>query len=149
MKAAATALARLDGSGFVRRIPVATVVYAARILAACPPFRIRRILEALSRGARPSRREEAEIAHRAVLRASLMCAGDGCLPRSIAVALWCRLHGHWPTWHTGVQVHPFRAHAWVETDGVAIGESGDMSRWQRQMTVSVRKGGADVGAAVE
>lgn len=55
--------------------------------------------------------------------------------RSLAVALFCRIHGVWPTWCTGVRTAPFRAHAWIEVDGVPMGESFGPGYYTRVMTV--------------
>ncbi|GAA3838205.1 hypothetical protein GCM10022243_00860 [Saccharothrix violaceirubra] len=134
MKARATALVKPAGNTF-SGLPAAFSVLVAKVLGRQSPHRIRRVLTAVSRGARPATLAEAEAAHRAVLGSSVMMAGDGCLPRSIAVALLCRLRGRWPTWHVGAQIHPFRAHSWVVAEGVAVGETGDMSRWKSLITV--------------
>ncbi|MFF6781758.1 lasso peptide biosynthesis B2 protein [Streptomyces sp. NPDC012510] len=48
---------------------------------------------------------------------SVRCAGQGCLPRSIATALLCRARGVWPTWRTGMRTVPMVAHVWVEAEG--------------------------------
>ncbi|MFI8460747.1 lasso peptide biosynthesis B2 protein [Kitasatospora sp. NPDC085464] len=99
---------------------LATVV--ARALMHQPPARIRTVLEFLRRGARPSTVREASRARSAVVAVSVSCAGEGCVQRSLATALLCRLHGHWPTWCSGVRVVPFLAHAWVEVDGEPVDE---------------------------
>ncbi|MGE0217302.1 lasso peptide biosynthesis B2 protein [Mycolicibacterium sp.] len=45
-----------------------------------------------------------------------------CLPRSLAMTRFLRTSG-WPAQHViGVALYPFEAHAWVEVDGVALGE---------------------------
>ncbi|WP_419998134.1 lasso peptide biosynthesis B2 protein [Streptomyces boninensis] len=105
-----------------RRIAPLLAVGAARILASVKPVRLRRVLELLRRGARPTTQERALEARQAVVAVSLRCAGQGCLQRSIAAALLCRLHGEWPTWSTGVRTSPFEAHAWIEAEGRAVGE---------------------------
>ncbi|MFD0475475.1 lasso peptide biosynthesis B2 protein [Nonomuraea thailandensis] len=74
------------------------------------------------RGAAPATAAQAKAARDAVIAVSLSCAGQGCLPRSIAAALLCRLRGTWPTWCTGVRVHPFAAHAWIEAGGRPVDE---------------------------
>jgi hypothetical protein len=109
---------------FGRRIRVRTVVAAARLLATRSPQRIRTVLTRLHRGTRPASYEEAQTARHAVVSVSLACAGrEGCLVRSLATALLCRSYGHWPTWCLGARrLAPFHAHAWVEVDGVMIGE---------------------------
>ncbi|MFB4284241.1 lasso peptide biosynthesis B2 protein [Nonomuraea sp. MTCD27] len=105
-----------------RRPSAMAAVAAARLIARLPPARIRAVLELARRGAVPATADQAKRARDAVIAVSLFCAGQGCLPRSIAAALLCRLHGAWPTWCTGVRVHPFAAHAWIEADGRPIDE---------------------------
>ncbi|XVS62685.1 lasso peptide biosynthesis B2 protein [Actinosynnema sp. CA-299493] len=147
MKAKATAITRTGGVGIARRLSATSAVYLARALAKLPPRRIRRVLTALTRGARPATLEEARAAHRSVLASSVMVAGDGCLPRSIAVALLCRLRGGWPTWRAGTRLHPFRAHAWVEVDGVPIGEPSDMGLWAPMITIAPPPAGGPHGTS--
>jgi hypothetical protein len=43
-----------------------------------------------------------------------------------------------PDWVSGFQVSPFIAHAWVEVDGIPIGEEMDLSNFQKILFV---KGG--------
>lgn len=107
-----------------RRIPVRLAVGTAWLLARRHPRRIRAVLERLRRGARPAGLDQTRAAHDAVVAVSLACAGrEGCLPRSLATILLCRLHGQWPTWCVGVRrLPPFGAHAWVEAEGVPVGE---------------------------
>ncbi|WP_116213528.1 lasso peptide biosynthesis B2 protein [Streptomyces olivoreticuli] len=94
----------------------------ARLLVLLPPRRIRRILSFLRRGAAPATMAQALAARQAVVATSARCAGEGCLQRSVATALLCRLRGVWPDWCTGVRTAPFRAHAWVEAEGEPVGE---------------------------
>lgn len=109
---------------FGRRLRVRAVVFAARLLATGSPKRIRQVLTRVRRGARPATYAEAAEARHAVVSVSLACAGrEGCLIRSLATALLCRSYGYWPTWCLGARrLAPFYAHAWVEVDGVMIGE---------------------------
>ncbi|MEW2355924.1 lasso peptide biosynthesis B2 protein [Spirillospora sp. NPDC029432] len=125
--------------GLGRRIAARTAVAAARGLVRLPPWRLRRVLEAARRGARPATVDEAAAARRAVVAVSVLCAGQGCLPRSVATALLCRLGGSWPDWCTGVLTEPFRAHAWVEAEGVPVGE--DTGHYHKVMTVPARGDG--------
>ncbi|GAA1018682.1 MULTISPECIES: lasso peptide biosynthesis B2 protein [Amycolatopsis] len=104
-----------------RPLPLLAVALA-RPLARLRPARLRRVLEFARRGARPAAADEALAARTNVVSVSLRCAGQGCLQRSIAAALLCRLRGSWPTWCTGVRTSPFAAHAWIEADGRAVGE---------------------------
>lgn len=108
-----------------RRLGAMAAVGAARLLATQPPARIRRVLARLGSGARPAEYTSALAARRAVMAVSPTCRGErGCVPRSIATTLLCRMTGSVPTWCVGVRtVAPFAAHAWVEADGVIVGES--------------------------
>jgi hypothetical protein len=107
-----------------RRMVAHLAVGGARLLAAQSPQRIRTVLGRLRRGARPATLEQAKAARDIVVAVSLACAGrEGCLTRSLATALLCRLRGQWPTWCVGARrLPPFGAHAWVEADGVMVGE---------------------------
>jgi Transglutaminase-like superfamily len=107
-----------------RRVLTYLAVATARLLATQPPRRIRRVLGALRRGAAPATFDQALAARDAVTAVSLTCAArEGCVPRSLATILLCRLHGRWASWCVGARrVPPFGAHAWVEVDGLQVGE---------------------------
>ena len=107
-----------------RRVVTRLVIGAAHLLATQPPGRIRRVLGWVRRGAVPATLEEAGTARDTVVAVSLVCAArEGCLPRSLATVLLCRLRGRWATWCVGSRrLPPFGAHAWVEADGVMVGE---------------------------
>lgn len=107
-----------------RRILARLVVGAARLLATQSPRRIRTVLGWLRRRAQPATFDQAKAARDTVVAVSLACAGrEGCLPRSLATVLMCRLHGQWPTWCVGARrFPPFSAHAWVEAEGVPVGD---------------------------
>jgi hypothetical protein len=100
------------------------VIAVAHVLATQPPRRIRRVLGWLRRGAVPATVGEATRARDTVVAVSLACAArEGCLPRSLATVLLCRLRGRWAAWCVGSRrLPPFGAHAWVEADGVMVGE---------------------------
>ncbi len=122
----------------LRRRPLAmTAVAAARLLAAQSPGRIRSILTWLRRGAAPADYQQTLAAHNAVTTVSMLCrSSHGCIPRSIATALLCRASGVWPTWCVGVRaVGPFAAHAWVEADGVMVGEREPPGYFRPLLTV--------------
>ncbi|UNO43087.1 lasso peptide biosynthesis B2 protein [Streptomyces sp. MST-110588] len=119
-----------------RQITARCAVAAARALILLPPHRLGQVLRALRHGARPARADRTLSARQAVVSVSARCAGQGCLQRSVATALLCRLRGTWPDWCTGVRTRPFRAHAWVEAQGAAVGESEDMALYH--VTMSVR-----------
>ncbi|GAA3434225.1 lasso peptide biosynthesis B2 protein [Kutzneria kofuensis] len=120
-----------------RRVLPLIAVAVARMLIGRRPVRIRQLLEFASRGARPATLAQAERAREAVVSVSLRCAGQGCLQRSIAVALLCRARGTWPTWCTGVRTSPFSAHAWVEVDGHPVGEPLPAGHYRPLLTVGV------------
>jgi Transglutaminase-like superfamily len=107
-----------------RRLLAYAVVGVARGLATRSPRRIRTVLGVLRRGAGPATYEQAKAARDTVVAVSLTCAArEGCLPRSLATALLCRLHGSWPAWCVGARrLPPFAAHAWVEAEGVMVDE---------------------------
>ncbi|MFE0020320.1 lasso peptide biosynthesis B2 protein [Amycolatopsis sp. NPDC059021] len=104
------------------RVRARLAVALALALAHLPPRRIRRILTVLRAGARPATYRQAQEARSAVIAVSVVCAGKGCLPRSIATTLLCRAQGSWPVWTVGVRSTPFAAHAWVEAEGRAVDE---------------------------
>ena len=107
-----------------RRAVAYAAVGAARLFATQPPGRIRAVLGRLHRGATPATFEQAKAARDAVVAVSLHCAArEGCLARSLATVLLCRLSGRWATWCVGARrMPPFGAHAWVEAEGRMVGE---------------------------
>jgi hypothetical protein len=107
-----------------RRVVTHLTVGVARVLATQPPGRIRRVLGVLRRGAETATYGQAQAARDDVVLVSLACAGrEGCLPRSLATVLLCRLRGQWPTWCVGARrLPPFAAHAWVEAEGLPVDE---------------------------
>ncbi|HEX2313999.1 MAG TPA: lasso peptide biosynthesis B2 protein [Thermomonospora sp.] len=119
-----SALERPSGVPRRQRIAARIAVGAAHVLALLPPRRLRVVLGVLSRGAEPAGYAQAEAARTAVLAVSLACLGSrGCLPRSLAITVLCRMRGVWPTWCVGVRTRPpFGAHAWVEAAGRPVGE---------------------------
>ena len=121
-----------------RRVVAHLAVGAARLLATQSPRRIRTVLGWLRRGARPATVEEAKAARDTVVAVSLTCAArEGCVPRSLATILLCRLRGAWPTLCVGARrLPPFAAHAWVEADGVMVGEDFPPDYFRTLFTVS-------------
>ncbi|MGH3694308.1 MAG: lasso peptide biosynthesis B2 protein [Pseudonocardiaceae bacterium] len=118
-----------------RRILPLLAVGAARLLATWRPRQLRRMLEFARRGARPATVQQALAARQAVVAVSLRCAGNGCLQRSIAAALYCRARGSWPTWCSGVRTHPFAAHAWIQVDDQPIGEAHPAGHYRLVLAV--------------
>ncbi|MFD7549716.1 lasso peptide biosynthesis B2 protein [Streptomyces sp. NPDC059578] len=113
-------------------------VLVAAVLVRLSPHRIDAVLRLLRRGSRAATRNRARAARDAVVQVSVRCAGQGCLQRSVATVLLCRLTGAWPTWCTGVRTEPFRAHAWVEAEGAPVGERDDIRLFHVVMTVPHR-----------
>ncbi|GAA3491885.1 hypothetical protein GCM10018987_59680 [Streptomyces cremeus] len=109
------------GPGGVR---LRAAVAAALLLARLKPGRLRGVLTVLSRGARPATYDDTLETYERVVATSRKCAGwYGCLPRSIAISLLCRMSGTFPDWHAGVRnAPPFQPHAWVEAEGRTVGE---------------------------
>ncbi|MDG9702091.1 lasso peptide biosynthesis B2 protein [Streptomyces sp. DH37] len=135
---------RGSGPGGLR---LRSAVAAALVLSRLRPGRLRRVLTRVSRGARPAGYDETLRVYEAVVAGSRRCAGwYGCLPRSIAIALVCRMSGLWPDWCVGVRgAPPFSPHAWVRADGRAVGEQrGEDLR--PLMTVTVCEGAGGSGS---
>jgi len=128
---------RTPAPPLARRLRASLAVVAARALATQSPARIQATMAALSRGAQPASRAQAEVARADVTFVSLVCRGSrGCVPRSVATALLCRMSGTWPTWRVGVRtVAPFAAHAWVEAAGQLVGEEEPPGYFRPLMTV--------------
>jgi hypothetical protein len=103
-----------------------TALGAARVIlamTAAKPAPLTRVLTGYATGARPATQAEALRAWRVVTTLSPRCGSDThCLPRSIAIALYLRMAGVWPTWRTGVRFPPLHSHAWVEAAGRPVGE---------------------------
>ncbi|MDN3259515.1 lasso peptide biosynthesis B2 protein [Streptomyces sp. CSDS2] len=129
-------------SGPARTVTVRAAVVGGLLLARLPPRRLRAALERLATGARPVPYRQAEEYYREVVGASARCAGwQGCLPRSLAVALLCRLRGRWPQWCVGVRATPpFSAHAWLEADGRIVAEPGGRDDYRVLMRVRAGHG---------
>lgn len=119
-----SALHRPAGVPLRRRLAAKLAVGLAFLLTPLPPRRIRSMLSLLRRGAAPATYPQAKAARDAVLAVSLSCLGtQGCLRRSLATVLLCRMSGRWPTWSVGVRLlPPFGAHAWVEAEGRLVDE---------------------------
>ncbi|OHV39816.1 hypothetical protein BCD49_09360 [Pseudofrankia sp. EUN1h] len=124
-----------------RRLRAHLAVAAARALATQPPARIRAFLSAASHGAEAASRRRAQMARDDVTTVSLVCRGSrGCVPRSVATALLCRMSGTWPTWCVGVRtIAPFAAHAWVEADGLMVGEDEPAGYFRPLLAVEPRR----------
>ena len=73
----------------------------------------------------PATFEQAKAARDTVVAVSLHCAArEGCVARSLATVLLCRLSGRWATWCVGARrMPPFGAHAWVEAEGRPVGRT--------------------------
>lgn len=120
-----------------RKVVARFAVGLAHLIARLSPRHIRTVMTLLRRGAAPATHVNAKAARDAVLAVSLACTGpQGCLPRSLATALLCRMSGQWPVWCVGVRVlPPFGAHAWVEAGGRLVDEDAPDDYFQRLMTV--------------
>ncbi|UCA53915.1 lasso peptide biosynthesis B2 protein [Streptomyces sp. WA6-1-16] len=117
-------------------------IAAAFVLARLKPGRLRRVLGRCARGARPASYAETLEVLEAVTATSRRCASRyGCLPRSVAVALACRMSGVWPDWCAGVwATPPFSPHAWVLAEGRTVGEQAEAADLRPLMVVTVREG---------
>ncbi|MFE9699159.1 lasso peptide biosynthesis B2 protein [Streptomyces sp. NPDC006270] len=127
------------GAGGVR---LRAAIAAAFVLARLKPGRLRRVLAGCARGARPASYAETLEVFEAVVTSSRRCAGRyGCLPRSVAVALACRMSGVWPEWCAGVRAAPpFSPHAWVQAGGRTVGEQAEPADLRPLMVVAAAAG---------
>ncbi|MCX4710628.1 MULTISPECIES: lasso peptide biosynthesis B2 protein [Streptomyces] len=123
------------GAGGVR---LRTAIVAAFVLARLKPGRLRRVLARCARGARPASYAETMEVLEAVVATSRRCASRyGCLPRSVAVALACRMSGVWPDWCAGVRsAPPFAPHAWLQAEGRTVGEQAEPADLRPLMVVA-------------
>ena len=103
-----------------------------------PPKKLSEIIEKLSKNTRKAFPKEVESWRTSINSINVRCAGNGCLQRSVAVMLRGIIARRTPDWVSGFQVSPFIAHAWVEVDGIPIGEEMDLSNFQKILFV---KGG--------
>lgn len=52
-----------------------------------------------------------------------------CLPSSMMLLAFLRLHNVRAAWVFGVRTHPFEAHCWIECDGIVLNDSLEHVRW--------------------
>jgi Transglutaminase-like superfamily len=132
-----SALNRSNTLPVSRKITARFSVGLAHLIARLSPRHIRTVMTLLRRGATPATHVNAKAARDAVLAVSLACTGpQGCLPRSVATALLCRMSGQWPVWCVGVRIlPPFGAHAWVEAEGRLVDEGVPDDYFRQLMAV--------------
>lgn len=120
-----------------RRVLARLAVGGGLLLATQTPRRIRIVLGWLRRGAEPATFDQAKAARDTVTAVSLTCAArQGCVPRSLATVLLCRMGGAWPAWCVGARrLPPFAAHAWVEADGAMVDEDYPADYFRTLLTV--------------
>ncbi len=100
-----------------------------------PPKKLSEVIEKLSKNTRKALPKEVESWRTSINSINVRCAGNGCLQRSVAVMLRGIIARRTPDWVSGFQVSPFIAHAWVEVDGIPIGEEMDLSNFQKILFV--------------
>lgn len=78
---------------------------------------------------RPATIEETEVRVVAARRSARWFPGRAaCLENSLAATLTCLLTGRSVDWCIGARLMPYAAHAWVEAEGVPIGEPSEPDR---------------------
>ena len=118
-----------------------TALFCANVsffLIKLPPKKLSEVIEKLSKNTRKALPKEVESWRTSINSINVRCAGNVCLQRSVAVMLRGIIARRTPDWVSGFQVSPFIAHAWVEVDGIPIGEEMDLSNFQKILFV---KGG--------
>lgn len=121
---------------FIMRIMALIATSIALVISRFRPIWIKRILLVIRGNASEASYEQSDMARDAVIAVSTICAGKGCLPRSIAAAILCRFRGVWPTWQVGVRTSPFGAHAWIEAEGLKVGENDTIHALRPILTVA-------------
>ena len=115
-----------------------TALFCANVsffLIKLPPKKLSEVIEKLSKNTRKALPKEVESWRTSINSINVRCAGNGCLQRSVAVMLRGIIARRTPDWVSGFQVSPFIAHAWVEVDGIPIGEEMDLSNFQKILFV--------------
>lgn len=120
-------------------------VAGAAVLCRMSPEKLNHMLCQIT-GNRPQAPEAlCERARTAVCTVSLSCRGPkGCLKRSVATILMCRMAGVSATWCTGFSLSPFRAHAWVEIDDRPVGEHDEVADYIVVLSTSPARTGGHV-----
>ena len=116
-----------------------TALFCANVsffLIKLPPKKLSEVIEKLSKNTRKALPKEVESWRTSINSINVRCAGNGCLQRSVAVMLRGIIARRTPDWVSGFQVSPFIAHAWVEVDGIPIGEEMDLSNFQKILFVN-------------
>lgn len=132
-------LASTSSISFRASLKAHICVFAAMRVQNVKPSTVRWLLTAVRGGARASTYSEVLSCREAIVSVSRKCAGEFCLPRSIATTLMCRWNGHWPTWVTGAKLEPFQAHAWVMAEGRPVGEAIDVSDYAPLMSIEPKR----------
>lgn len=120
------------------RIAAGLVVPIARVLSEVSPWTIQQILTYLSRNFSEASPAQVLEWRDAVNNISPRCAGNGCLQRSIAVALLARLFRRKVIWKAGFRTDPFLAHAWVEIQGEPIGEPEEVANYHVTISTDMK-----------
>lgn len=83
--------------------------------------------------------DEALAVVRATRQAAVWWPGRAaCLEISLTAAWLAAIQRRTVTWCHGVQVRPYTFHAWVEADGLPVGEPATTSSFLRTMTIPAR-----------
>lgn len=108
------------------RIIVRTCVLSALLLAKLRPWMLEILVSRIITSSSGASFEDVKRTRNDVIALSRICAGEGCLERSLATVFMCFITRRGvPSWHLGARTEPFRAHAWVEVSGVPVGEEID------------------------
>lgn len=92
-----------------------------------------------SRSREAATSDDALAAVRAARRAAAWWPGRAaCLEISLTATWLAALRGRAVGWCHGVQVHPYTFHAWVEADGVPVGEPETTALFLRTVTIPAR-----------
>ena len=101
------------------------------------PLRIELILSRLTRNLPAATYEQAYEMRNAVCSVSKRCCSqEGCIRRSLAVIIALCLKRCSASWCTGFAQEPFRAHAWIEVNNIAVGEPEEIVLYSKMINVA-------------
>jgi len=116
--------AKLSNDSTIYRLVLMACIWTSLLMSKLPPRFIESVIDSLMNQAGPCSFEAAQNARNDVIATNRVCAGEGCLERSLATVFVCGITGRGlPAWVVGARIEPFRAHSWVEVNGIPVGES--------------------------
>lgn len=96
------------------------------------PSLIEKILGILAKHKEIAEIDQAKRARDSICAVSKKCRNqDRCIKRSLATFFMLWIQGKMCSWCTGYTMNPFRSHAWVEVNGIPVGEPVEIENYTR------------------